>query len=138
MGLMKSRVKLIENHMLAVDDRLGHSVILDLPDKGYIPTGTSALELCVMSLAGCVETIFILVAEKKKIVLKDAVVEVEVIKPEGGNTITYAKFVINVKSEDDPRKIQSAVEYAIHNCPVGVLFEKAGVKFEHTLNIENK
>ena len=138
MVLIKSRVKLIENHRLAADDRYGHSVILDLSDKEYTQTGPSALELCVMSLAGCVETIFLLVAEKKRINVEDTVIDVEAIEPKEGNTIAEAKFVINVKSESDTIRIQSAIEYAIKNCLVGILFEKAGVKFEHALNIVKK
>ena len=62
MGVMKSRAKWVENSKNYVDDGRGHGTVLDLPSGD--DTGPTALELSVMSYAGCIVTIFKLVAEK--------------------------------------------------------------------------
>jgi len=52
-----------------LEDGRSHAVTVDLPvDEGGQNAGTSALELGVLSLAGCITTIFGLVAKKRKLV----------------------------------------------------------------------
>lgn len=97
--------------------------------------GPSALELALMSFAGCYATIFALTASKMRMRLKDLEVKVEAVKSEEVGTITDAKFDITVKAEALENRIQRCHELTVKDCPVGKIFDKAGVKT--TYNIEN-
>ncbi|MDK2463414.1 MAG: osmotically inducible protein C, partial [Candidatus Korarchaeota archaeon] len=63
---MRARSKLVEGFRSVIDDGRGHSVVTDLPkDMGGTDTAPTALELAVMALAGCITTIFAMVAKGK-------------------------------------------------------------------------
>jgi uncharacterized OsmC-like protein len=65
---MKSTVKWIQNLQSVVDNGRGHQVLIDMPEaKNGDNQGATALELATMSLAGCVATIFSVVAVKMRI-----------------------------------------------------------------------
>ena len=73
----------------ALSNDRGHSVVVDLPtEQNGTNTGATALELCVMSLAGCITTIFKTVADKRKFNYKGFRVELEADKP-GWLNVTY-------------------------------------------------
>ncbi len=61
-----STAKLVKDMQIIVDDGRCHSVCLDLPPDLGADMGPSALELCVMSYAGCFATIFALTAKKNE------------------------------------------------------------------------
>lgn len=118
-----------------VDDGRCHSVCLDLePDLGA-DMGPSALELCVMSYAGCLATIFALTAKKMRVSLKDLEVKVEAIKSEKEGTITEASIDVKIKIDAPEDRIQRILNLTLKNCPVGKIFEKAGIKLNY--RIEN-
>lgn len=127
-----ANAKLVKYYRIDVDDGRNHAVCLDLPRDTGTDMGPSALELCVMSHAGCYATIFVLTAKKMRISLKDLEVKVEAIKSENVGTITEAKFDITIKGVPENR-IQRIHEVTLQNCPVGKLFEKAGVKLSYNL-----
>ncbi len=58
-----STAKLVKDLRIAVDDGRAHSVCLDLPPELGTDMGPTALELGVMSYAGCFATIFALMAK---------------------------------------------------------------------------
>jgi len=65
-----ANAKLIEGFQIALDDNEAHSYIVDLaPDLGT-GLGSSSLELCVMSHAGCYATICLLTAKKMRLKLQ--------------------------------------------------------------------
>jgi putative redox protein len=133
-----STAKLIKDFMIAVDDGRTHSICLDLqPDLGG-DMGPSALELCVMSYVGCFVTIFALTAKRMRIQIKDLEVALEAINSEEVGTITQANFEIRVNTDASEQRIQKITRLTLENCPVGVLFEKAGVKTDYTLRITNE
>jgi len=69
------------------DDR-GHSVTVDLPtDEEGTDAGTSALELNVLSLAGCITTIFALVARRRRLAFEAMTIALSADRPEGSRTI---------------------------------------------------
>jgi len=127
-----ANAKLVKDYRIDVDDGRNHAVCLDLPRDTGTDMGPSALELCVMSHAGCYATIFVLTAKKMRISLKDLEVKVEAVKSENVGTITEAKFDIMIKGVPENR-IQRIHEVTLQNCPVGKLFEKAGVKLSYNL-----
>lgn len=135
---LHSTARLIKDLRIAVDDGRAHSVLLDLPPELGTNMGPTALELGVMSYAGCMATIFSLVAKKMKVNLKDLEVKLEAVKLEEAGTITEANFLITVKTDVDEDKIQRIFKVTLNNCPVGILFEKAGVKTSYKLKTEKQ
>jgi uncharacterized OsmC-like protein len=131
--VITSKAKLIRDLRVAVDNGRAHSVCLDLPPELGTDMGPTALELGVMSFAGCFATIFSLTAKKMRIGLKDLEVELRAQKSEETGTIISAEFDITVKSDVSEDRIQRIFELTRENCPVGKLFEQAGVKISYNL-----
>jgi uncharacterized OsmC-like protein len=131
-----ANAKMVKDLRITVDDGRAHSVCLDLPPELGTDMGPTALELGVMSYAGCLATIFILTAKKMRIPLKEMEVNMEAVKSEEEGTITEASFGILVKADAPEDRIQRILKLTLKNCPVGKLFEKAGVKASYSLRIE--
>jgi uncharacterized OsmC-like protein len=66
--------------------------------------------------------------------LKGCEVKVEATKSEETGTISEEAFDITFKLDAPQDRIQRLHELTLKNCPVGVLFEKAGVKITYTIN----
>jgi len=125
---MKSNSLWTRKFQSVVDNGRNHSMVIDLPEaKGGINSGPTALEMCVMSLSGCVGTIFAMVAEKMR--LKFEKMEVELIAEQSQNapTITDVHFTLKIQTSEEMQKIEKCLELTINTCPVGVLFKQAGV-----------
>jgi len=133
--LIKSRAKRSEEFRITVDDGRAHSVCLDLPPEMGTDMGPTALELGVMSFSGCVATIFTLMAKKMRVSISDLDVIVKAEKPEDARTVTKADFEIIVKTGESEEKINKVWEKTRENCPVGILFEQAGVQVDYKLKI---
>lgn len=132
--LMKSRSKWIGNFQSVLDNGRKHCIVVDLPENlGGTDLGPTALELAVMALAGCVTTIFSIVAKKMRLEIEslEAVVEAE----KGEVTIEKCTVTLRVSTKMPKETIKRAWELTWKNCPVGALFEKAGVKIEHKIEI---
>ncbi|MGQ9550980.1 MAG: OsmC family protein [Candidatus Bathycorpusculaceae bacterium] len=132
---LRSTARLIKDLRISVDDGRAHSVCLDLPPELGTDMGPTALELGVMSYAGCFATIFALTAKKMRVLLKDLEVKLEGLKTEEAGTIVEANFDISVKADAPEDRIQRIFKLTLENCPVGKLFEKAGVKTSYNLQI---
>ena len=126
-----ANAKLIEEFQIALDDGEAHSYIVDLPPDEGTGLGATSLELCVMSHAGCYVTICAFTAKKMRLVLKGLKVKVEAIKTEEAGTITEETFDIHIKTDAPQDKIERLHKLTLENCPVGILFEKAGVKINY-------
>ncbi|MCW4037617.1 MAG: OsmC family protein [Candidatus Bathyarchaeota archaeon] len=136
--ILLSTAKLIKEFRIVVDDGRTHSVCLDLqPDLGD-DMGPSALELCVMSYVGCFATIFALTAKRMRIPIKDLEVDVKAVKSDEVGTITEANLIIKVNADASEQRIQKMTRLTLENCPVEILFEKAGVKTDYTLITTNE
>ena len=130
-----STAKLIKDFRISVDDGRAHSVCLDLPPELGDDMGPTALELGVMSYAGCFATIFTLMAKKRRVALRYLEVNLEAIKSDEAGTITEANFDIKVSAEAVEKRIQRIFDLTLKNCPVGILFERAGVKTSYNMKI---
>lgn len=128
--------KLVKDLRIAVDDGRAHSVCLDLPPELGTDMGPTALELGVMSYAGCFATIFALMAKKMRVPLKDLEVKLEALKSDEAGTVTEAKFDVLVKTDAAQDIVQRIFKLTLENCPVGKLFEKAGVKTSYNIKTE--
>jgi uncharacterized OsmC-like protein len=96
--------------------------------------GPTALALSVMSFAGCYASIFALTARKMRIQLEDLDVKIEAVKSEEIGTISSASLDIMVKTSASDDRLERLHQLTLRNCPVGKLFEKAGVKTEYRIH----
>ena len=136
MTKLYANAKLVNNFRIDVDDGRAHAFCLDLDrDSDGTDMGPSALELALMSFAGCYATIFALTASRMRMPLKDLVVKGEGVKSEEAGTITEARFEISVKADIREDRIKRCHELTVKDCPVGKIFEKAGVKTIYNLRI---
>lgn len=134
---LRSLAKLVKDFRIIIDNGRFHSVCLDLPPELGTDKGPTALELCVMSYAGCFATIFALMAKKTMVALKDLEVDLEAIKSDEAGTVTEASFNITVKTDAHEEAVQRLFKLTVENCPVGKLFEKANVKITYNLKTEH-
>lgn len=134
---LNANAKLVKDYRIDVDDGRSHAICLDLEqDSGGTDMGPSALELALMSFAGCHAAIFALTAKKMRIALKDFEIKAEAVKSEEVGTITEAKFDITVKADAPEDRIRRIQELTMKDCPVGILFKKAGVKTTYNVKLE--
>jgi putative redox protein len=126
-----------EGHKSVLDDGRGHSVVVDLPtDQNGTNAGPTALELCLMSLAGCTTTIFRMVAGKRNFVYKAFKVELEAEKPKGASTITSVKGKMEIVTDAEEKEAETVLKLTLKTCPVGVLFANAKIKHDWTLTVK--
>ncbi|MDO5035735.1 MAG: OsmC family protein [Porphyromonas sp.] len=131
--MMKTNFVLQEGLQSTVDNARGHEVVLDVPESlGGTDKGPKAFELLAMSLNGCIGTMFAIMARKMKLQLDELRVELET---EESETIDSVRFTIYVKGDVDQDKVERCFALTEKSCPVGFLFKKAGVSFEHELVI---
>ncbi|MDQ1772830.1 hypothetical protein GQR60_05465 [Labilibaculum sp. A4] len=111
-----------------VTNNRGHEVILDLPQaKDGLNLGATALELCLMSYSGCVNTIFNVVAKKMRIEFTGLDVDTTGSLKDGAPTFTDVEIELRIDSEASNEKIEKCLQQTLKMCPVGVLFHQAGV-----------
>ncbi|HUI71376.1 MAG TPA: OsmC family protein [Spirochaetia bacterium] len=137
---MKSTSKHVSQcYQSIVDNDRHHGVVLDLPGaKGGDDLGPTALELAVMALSGCISTIWAIVATNSQVSYERLVVEVEADKPDEQPTITAARAVVTVDSEEPQEKLQRTLDKTMKACPVGQLYEKAGIQVETKLVVNGR
>jgi putative redox protein len=91
-----------------------------------------------MSHAGCYATIAALTAQKMRLPLKGCEVKVEATKSQEAGTITEEAFDILFKLDAPEDKVQRLHNVTLKNCPVGILFERAGVKITYKLHTQKE
>jgi len=133
MGKLHARARTIQGFEIALDNGRSHCSVVDQPTPTFPGLGPTPLELCVMSHAGCYATIAVLTAQKMRLDLRGCDVKVEAVKSEEAGTITEETFDIVFRLDAPEDRIQRLHELTLKNCPVGVLFEKAGVKIAYNL-----
>jgi uncharacterized OsmC-like protein len=136
---LSANAKLVKNYRIDVDDGRAHAICLDLEqDSDGTNLGPSALELALMSFAGCYAAIFMLTANKMRATIKDLEVKVEAVKSEQAGTIMETKFDITTKTDLAEERVRRLHELTVKGCPVGKIFEKAGVKTTYNIKIEKQ
>jgi len=131
---MKSTAIWKKGYQSVVDNGRNHSIIIDLPEtKGGENTGPTALELSIMGLTGCINTIFALMAKKMRIEFSMLKVELYAEQEQGAATITYIDCTLYITSNASKEKIERCLEQTIKTCPVGVLFQQAGIEIVHEI-----
>lgn len=121
---MNIKCKLIENLHSISDNERGHSIILDLPkENGGDNLGPTALELAIMSLAGCVTTIFALIAKNSKIPIESLEVIANAEKEATSPKLSFVKIKALVKSNASKEILEIIWRKTIQECPVDAIFE---------------
>ncbi len=138
MAKLHAKARIIQGYEIALDNGRSHCSIVDQPSPTFPGFGPTPLELCVMSHAGCYATIAALTAEKMRLTLKGCDVKMEAVKSEETGTIAEETFDIVFKLDAPPEKVQRLHEVTLKNCPVGILFEKAGVKINYNLKTQKE
>lgn len=132
---MKARAKWIDKRRSVLDNGRGHTVVVDVQaEKGGENTAATAIELAAMSLAGCVITIFTAIAPKRRLSFTRMEVSLDAEQPEGAHTITSVNGMVDVYTDQSESEVKTAFDLTMRECPVGILFENAGVKMNWTLN----
>ncbi|MFP4068051.1 MAG: OsmC family protein [Spirochaetaceae bacterium] len=117
-----------------VDNGRHHGYVVDLPEaKSGDDLGPTALELAGMALAGCVSTIWAVVANNSGVSYRKVIVEIDLDKGDKDPTFTGGKGVVRVDSDESEDKLQRVLDKTIKACPVGRLFEQADVETPLTL-----
>jgi uncharacterized OsmC-like protein len=117
-----------------VDNGRNHEVVMDLPGtQGGLDEGAMALEVAVMGYAGCVTTIYAMIAKKSHVDYSSMVCTINAEK--GASTIETVEVVLDIVSEATEAKLQRVFDMTCGTCPVGVLFKKAGVAITYKLNV---
>ena len=138
MGKLCARARIIQDFEIALDNGRSHGQIVDQPSETFQGLGPTPLELCVMSHAGCYATICALTAQRMRLQLKGCDVKVEAVKSPETGTISEEIFAIIFRVNAPEDRVQRLHELTLKNCPVGILFEKAGVKITYKLKTVNE
>ncbi len=117
-----------------VTNHRGHEIVLDLPPaKGGDDSGATAFEVCLMSYAGCVNTIFQLLAVKMRIDFKSLEVEARGAMNGGAATLTDVEIDLRIATDASETKIAKCLEQTLKTCPVGILFDQAGINKKYNI-----
>ena len=118
----------IENEL---DDGRGHSYLIDVTrNEGGRDKGTSGFELGLLSLAGCINAVFALVAQRRKLVFESMRTELEGERPKKAPTYTAVHGVFRVETRAPKEEVETAFALTMRICPIGVLFDQAKIPVE--------
>lgn len=136
---MKANAVWVEGYESVVDNGRGHRVIVDLPtESGGKDVGPTALELSIMALAGCASTIFKIVAAKRKLTYESLKIELNAEKPKNESTVTEVNGRVEIATTGTEQEVQTAMKLTFKTCPVGVIFEQAGIKVTYDLTVRSQ
>jgi uncharacterized OsmC-like protein len=130
---INAKAQLIQGFQIALYDGHSHRVLVDLPPDLGTGLGPTALQLCVMSHAGCYATICVYTAKRMRIPLKSLTVKVEALETDEAGTINKENFDIRIKADAPADRIQRLHELTVKNCPVDILLKKASVKINYNV-----
>lgn len=133
---MTIKSKWVEKKMSVLTNNRGHNAVVDLPEgKKGTDSACTALELTLMSLGGCITTIYAIIAENKKVNLYDMEVEIEA--EQDKQTINAVHITADILTDASKEDATNVFENTLKSCPVGVLFDRAGVTTDYTLQIHS-
>ena len=111
-----------------VDNGRGHSLVVDLPkEEGGTDTGPTALELAAMSLAGCITTVFKMIAVKRRFEFNSLKVQLDCEKANDAVTITNVTGTAELTTPASETDAQTILNLTLKTCSVGAFFKEAGI-----------
>jgi putative redox protein len=133
-----ARAQIIQGSEIALDNGRSHCAVADQPTDTFPGFGPTPVELCLMSHAGCYATIATWAAKRMRLTLKGCDVKIEAVEDEETGVITEEAFDITLKIDAPMDRVQRLHEVTLKNCPVGMMFEKAGVKTTYKLRAQKE
>jgi putative redox protein len=91
-----------------------------------------------MSHAGCYVTIAALVAKRMHLAIRGCDITVDATKSEEVGTIVEETFDITYTTDANEEQVKRLHEHTLKNCPVGILFERAGVKIAYNFKTKKE
>ncbi|HYA71354.1 MAG TPA: OsmC family protein [Thermoplasmata archaeon] len=114
-----------------LEDGRGHLVTIDEPlEDGGTNKGTSAHELLLLSLTGCITTIFHIIANKRKLAFEGFTVSLKAERPRGSPTIQRVHGTVEVRTHAPQEEVDTILRLTVKTCPVGSIFERAQIPVE--------
>lgn len=132
------RARTIQDYELILDNGRSQCTVSDQPSETSPGLGPTPFELCLMSHAGCYATICVMTAEKMRLPLKGCDVKIDAVKSPETGTVSEETFDITLKLNAPEDRVQRLHDVTLKTCPVGILFEKAGVKITYSLKTEKE
>ncbi|HTT45837.1 MAG TPA: OsmC family protein [Thermoplasmata archaeon] len=119
-----------------LEDGRGHVVTIDEPvEDGGANRGTSAHELLLLSLTGCITTIFHIIAEKRKLAFEGFTVKLKADRARGVPTIQRVHGTVEIRTAAPQEEVDTVLRLTLKTCPVGALFDRAHVPVEVTAKV---
>ncbi|MHA1629267.1 MAG: OsmC family protein [Candidatus Heimdallarchaeota archaeon] len=131
----KSTYTLIDKYQAVVNNGRQHAVLMDLPAGKGDDIAPTALEYLVMSLAGCIGTIYKVVADKMRLKIQRLKVDLEAEKGEDDPTVKAVHATVYVKTNAPMAKLEKCLDLTMKTCPVGALYEKANIPMDVKVNL---
>jgi len=114
-----------------LEDGRGHAVTIDQPvEDGGNDRGTSAHELLLLSLTGCISTIFHIIAAKRGLEFEGLKISLRAEKIRGVPTIQRVHGTVEVRTNAPPDEVATVLRLSVKTCPVGALFDRAHIPIE--------
>ncbi len=133
MTKLRSNARWVRGFETIVDNGRDDAYMIDLPlDSGGGDFGATAIEMGLMSLSGCLATMFNLISSKMRLNFTLLEVRLEAEKKE---TIDKVRGSLRVRSTDTEEQLRRCFELAEKTCPVGLLYTRAGVQIDLSLKI---
>ena len=133
---MKANATWVKGFQSIIDNDRCHSVVIDLPASfGGQDLGAKALEVTLMSLAGCITTIYAMMASKMRVEYDSLVANLEGEQAEGADTITKVIANVKITNVNNSIKAKKCFEMTLEKCPVGIIFKNAGIELIENLEI---
>jgi len=131
---MKAALKIMDGYTAIADNGRGHAVVLDLPrESGGADLGMKPLEAVVASLLGCIAMTSKIIGANKHLGMGRVELSAEAERVKEKITRVVIQGWIEADDEEKARRI---FDDTIRVCPVGFLFEKAGVVIEHRIDVK--
>jgi uncharacterized OsmC-like protein len=116
---------------VVVEDDHGHHLSLDLPaDEGGRSSGPSAVELPLLALAGSLATAFAQTARRRGLPLEGVTLALEAERRLRAPAIDRIHGVLRARTRAPTPEVEAVFASALKSCPVGDLFERAGVPID--------
>lgn len=117
-----------KGHEILLEDGRAHSVVVDLPpEEGGASTGTTSLELSVLSLAGSIASTFIGLARKRHLDFSGLRLVLEGDLASAAPDVGGIHGTLRLRSHADRTEVEAAVRAALELSPVGRIFREAHV-----------
>lgn len=113
---------------ILLGDGRAHTVVVDSPpEAGGASTGTTPLELSVLSLAGSLASTFVAMARRRRLDFSGVSL---VLEGEAGDSAAGLREIhgtLRVRSRSPHSDIEAVLRAALDACPVGRIFREAHV-----------